>query len=737
MKVRYDSKLIPQQGGQPSFAFVFLHADNGEDLALRTLAERWRPHFPDTLFALPVFGISADAVGQGLASLAGLEEDTDFKGAIDAYIAEVRHESGLPNERIALISSGELAPLTAIYGLEADERFGAIIGFGGPAFLVGENQNHVKSRPPMLLVHGQLDPSCDPGAFLQMLSSLEGQQVPVSSCFRPGVGREIENYGADAAMFFLKGALSNSAPLPQVNKSKTRKVADPIKLIIWDLDETLWSGTLDEGSDTLMLNEARAQTIRQLNIHGVVSAICSKNDFELAKRKLEKLGMWDEFVFPRISFEPKGPVIKALIDQMQLRPQNCLFIDDNDINLAEAKSVVPNLQVLDAKTGECDQVLASIVAANSHISKSRVAEYRNLEKRVVEANEFKGDREQFLHSCNIEVAFANSSDLVDFASRIEELVNRSNQLNYLKTRVSPGSIVDFVAEPSLREGFAVFAWDRFGYHGLVGFIGVDVKTERILHMAFSCRIMHMGIENALLARAAQRFDNLQVPSEFGLDTALPPWIKAHAFDHSIRQKVIAEEGNLNRADAKPEIRFMANCQSGIFSHYSGLRDVAEIDSVPRIFAMSMMLNGQFKQQKFPRLVVHYLGTDLYNVYWPPGTSALAEKGLYLHCCEQFCQFLKDQGSELLVVGGQGDAAVDHEHIIRGVTRERISLFNSVWQLLADRNDHVEFLDVTPFVGSERMADCVHFRADASRDIADRIRDWYMSTLSSQPRWQSR
>ena len=78
-----------------------------------------------------------------------------------------------------------------------------------------------------------------------------------------------------------------------------------IKLVIWDLDETLWQGTLAEG-DTPMLFPRRAEIIRLLNQRGVVNAICSKNDPAQARATLEGMGLWEEFVFPHIAFSPKG-----------------------------------------------------------------------------------------------------------------------------------------------------------------------------------------------------------------------------------------------------------------------------------------------------------------------------------------------------------------------------------------------------------------------------------------------
>ena len=54
-------------------------------------------------------------------------------------------------------------------------------------------------------------------------------------------------------------------------------IKDKIKVVIWDLDDTLWKGTLAEGDDVQLL-ENRVAIIKELNKRGIVNAICSKND---------------------------------------------------------------------------------------------------------------------------------------------------------------------------------------------------------------------------------------------------------------------------------------------------------------------------------------------------------------------------------------------------------------------------------------------------------------------------
>ena len=61
-----------------------------------------------------------------------------------------------------------------------------------------------------------------------------------------------------------------------------------IKVIIWDLDETLWSGTLSEGN--VALSEDRFSLLNAIVDSGVINTICSKNDYEPVSIELKELG---------------------------------------------------------------------------------------------------------------------------------------------------------------------------------------------------------------------------------------------------------------------------------------------------------------------------------------------------------------------------------------------------------------------------------------------------------------
>lgn len=116
----------------------------------------------------------------------------------------------------------------------------------------------------------------------------------------------------------------------------------PVKLVVWDLDETLWAGTLSEGP--VALDPSTADLVRTLNDRGIVNSICSKNDPEDARAELRRLGLWEEFVFARIDWSPKGARVAQIIDDAQLRPENVLFIDDSPTNRGEVRHFSEGIQ---------------------------------------------------------------------------------------------------------------------------------------------------------------------------------------------------------------------------------------------------------------------------------------------------------------------------------------------------------------------------------------------------------
>ncbi len=260
---------------------------------------------------------------------------------------------------------------------------------------------------------------------------------------------------------------------------------EKIKLVIWDMDETFWKGTLSEGE--IDIQPENIQLIKRLTDVGIINSICSKNDYNKVCEKLKKFGIWDYFVFPSIDWTPKGGRIQQLISDMQLRPVNVLFIDDNPSNLEEAKFFSPELMTM--LPDELPNLLEDAFACKKNdIAHKRLQQYQILEKKKQQKEKF-ASNEQFLYSSNIRVTWG--TDCIENIDRIHDLVWRSNQLNFTKNRSSKKELMELFSEKENKCGY-VSVKDNFGNYGIVGFYAL--KNNELLHFCFSCRALGMGIE---------------------------------------------------------------------------------------------------------------------------------------------------------------------------------------------------------------------------------------------------
>lgn len=286
-----------------------------------------------------------------------------------------------------------------------------------------------------------------------------------------------------------------------------------IKLVIWDLDETFWKGTLSEGE--ICPIEKNLELVKYLTDRGIMNAISSKNDFAVAKAKLEELGVWDYFIFPHINWEPKGPQIRQILEEASLRAPNVIFIDDNLQNLSEAAYYNEGISVF---TPDVIDSLFS-VEGNPDTKHERLKQYKLLEQKHEDSVHY-GSNEEFLFASNIHVQM--KTDCLVHFDRLLDLINRSNQLNYTKVRLGEKEFTALLNDPSVRSGY-VEVFDRYGQYGIVGFYAIRNGVAE--HFLFSCRTIGMGIEQFVYAELG--YPELHVVGAVRNDVtmdAAPKWI---------------------------------------------------------------------------------------------------------------------------------------------------------------------------------------------------------------------
>ena len=108
-----------------------------------------------------------------------------------------------------------------------------------------------------------------------------------------------------------------------------------VKILAWDLDNTLWQGTLVEsGPGVVTLKPGVVEVIRELGRRGIVSTVVSKNNEGDALQELRRFGLDEDFVFAKVSWDPKSVSLKELIQQFNVGEDTFAFIDDSPFERA-------------------------------------------------------------------------------------------------------------------------------------------------------------------------------------------------------------------------------------------------------------------------------------------------------------------------------------------------------------------------------------------------------------------
>jgi methoxymalonate biosynthesis protein len=275
------------------------------------------------------------------------------------------------------------------------------------------------------------------------------------------------------------------------------KTEPDIKCLIWDLDNTIWTGTLAE-QDECRLKAELLSVLQTLDGRGILMSIASANDAEPAMEELAKHDISRYFLHPQISWDNKVKSITTIARRLDLSLNTIGFIDDEPFELAQVRDLIPGV-----RTYAADQYrqLATFSEFNpefvSDESRRRREMYAQSENRQ-EAEKNSGiNRAAFLKGTETRLHFRVARE--DDFTRIMELMNRTSQLNATGQVYSPETVRRFLSDPAYRVYVALLR-DRFVDYGKVG-VAICRRGGmrwRVLSFLVSCRVLGRGVSAVFL-----------------------------------------------------------------------------------------------------------------------------------------------------------------------------------------------------------------------------------------------
>lgn len=285
---------------------------------------------------------------------------------------------------------------------------------------------------------------------------------------------------------------SNKTATKSQNHAKNPKA----KCVVWDLDNTIWQGTLaEDGKDNLVLNPIIKSTIEELDQRGILQSIASKNDLQPALEALKLFDLKKYFLYPQVSWEPKSVAIKQIAKQLDIGIDTFIFIDDQPFERGEVQEHIPTITVLPHT--EIPSLLSNplVDVPVTKESKKRRAMYMAEQNRQSTFQNNSSNYVDFLRGCEIEIIASKLSS--KYAERAYELSQRTNQLNVSGRRYQRKEIEALQKPNSKNKAYIFSCRDRFGDYGIIAMCVIDLSVGHIESFMMSCRVQRKLVEHSI------------------------------------------------------------------------------------------------------------------------------------------------------------------------------------------------------------------------------------------------
>ena len=295
------------------------------------------------------------------------------------------------------------------------------------------------------------------------------------------------------------------------------------KLVITDLDYTLWNGVLGEDGINNLNASPEGQgyihfiyqtMLKRLKEFGILLSIVTKNDSDLVLKSFNNKNFilnTNDFVTICANYEPKSLQIKQLVKQLSIGLEHVIFVDDSIIEIEEVSKSIPEIECIQFPKNPSDLVsfcskLNSFFQFNEITTedKNRTELYKKMKLPEINISGKGYNLNNFLKSLSMTLKIYNKK--IDIIRAIQ-LINKTNQFNINGDRWKKEE-----AEKILSEGGKIITGELLDINGNYGEVLVLFmnKDQQAMSFVMSCRIFDRKAEFVFLASCFQKYQNLDL-----------------------------------------------------------------------------------------------------------------------------------------------------------------------------------------------------------------------------------
>ncbi|MEO8925914.1 MAG: dienelactone hydrolase family protein [Caulobacteraceae bacterium] len=204
-------RVGPVSGTAPRQIVIFLHGYGSNGADLMGLVPYWRASLPDCLFVAPNApepcpGAPGGFQWWGLSDLGSASRAAGARRAapvLNAFLDAELAKAGLGEDRLALVGFSQGTMMALQVGPRRERPLAGIVGYSGMLADEAAPAAEMRTRPPILLVHGDADPMIPVAAFHQARDVLARQGFAVTGHVSPGLAHSIDAAGLALGQSFL------------------------------------------------------------------------------------------------------------------------------------------------------------------------------------------------------------------------------------------------------------------------------------------------------------------------------------------------------------------------------------------------------------------------------------------------------------------------------------------------------------------------------------------------------
>lgn len=214
----HSERRGPASGGKAKSAVVFVHGYGADGADLLGLADPLGPHLPDTVFFAPnapekcsgnPFGfqwfcipwLDGSTEEQALAGLAAAADD------LNAFLDKLLVDEGLTPDRLALVGFSQGTMMSLHIAPRRAAPLAGLVGFSGRLMVPEQLEAEIVSKPPILLIHGDLDDVVPFASMSEAADTLDAAGFEIYSHISKGTAHGIAHDGLSLALSFLREKL--------------------------------------------------------------------------------------------------------------------------------------------------------------------------------------------------------------------------------------------------------------------------------------------------------------------------------------------------------------------------------------------------------------------------------------------------------------------------------------------------------------------------------------------------